>query len=74
MKLDDITLKNTKSDDMIIIAGDFNAQMGRDEQRSETCRYSFGKTCNNGAKLLNFAANHKLVAINTVFSHKKGTY
>lgn len=64
--------------DIKLVLGDFNAQVGReDEYTSITGKYSLHHITNdNGAKLIQFAASNNMRIRSTVFPHKdihKGT-
>jgi hypothetical protein len=58
--------------DIRIVIGDLNAQVGREEAFRPTIgRYSLHPESNeNGLKLINFAAAHKMVISSTVFRRK----
>lgn len=65
--------------DIKLVLGDFNAQVGReDEYTSITGKYSLHHITNdNGAKLIQFAASNNLRIRSTAFPHKdihKGTW
>jgi hypothetical protein len=58
--------------DIRIVIGDLNAQVGREEEfRPTTGRFSLHPVSNeNGLRLINFAAAHKMVISSTVFRRK----
>ena len=70
-KLDSLVRLNKSSRELLIVAGDFNAQLGARTNRPETGMNTVGRLCSNGERLLNLAAINRLVAVNTLFHHKK---
>lgn len=58
---------------MLILLGDFNAQVGTNRERWYPCigNQGIGKENGNGNRLLRFCMYNKLVITNTVFRHKK---
>ena len=47
----------------IIVMGDFNGQVGKENIKDNFCigKYSTGKKNNNGQRLLDFALQHKTI-------------
>ena len=61
------TLQNIPAHTFLVIAGDFNAQMGRD-----IANFSFHQETNrNGSKLNDLILEHELIASNTTFMKKR---
>lgn len=58
--------------DTIIIAGDYNAQVGKEECNSKVAgKYTIHeKTNDNGTRLCNFAASNGFIIASTKFNHK----
>jgi hypothetical protein len=55
----------------MIVIGDLNAQVGREEVfRSTIGRFSHRESNENGLKLINFAASHNMVINSTLFRRK----
>ena len=67
-------LRSSKSSDIIFLAGDLNAQLGRlDSSESELGGvYGLdGQRTDNGERLLHLCAEHKLFISSTAFRHKR---
>ena len=61
------------NNDIVILAGDWNAQLGPGDinTRHIIGRYGLGERCVNGERLLNFADFNRLVVASTMFQHKR---
>ncbi|XP_053332008.1 craniofacial development protein 2-like [Clarias gariepinus] len=73
---DDLTteLRRTPRHDLVILAGDFNAQIGPERQTFEHVIGPHGSaaaTKDNGMRLMTFCATHGMAIGNTYFAHKK---
>ena len=69
-----IELRRTPRHDFVILAGDFNAQIGPERQGFEHLIGPYGAamaTNENGTRLLTLCAAHGLAVENTYFSHKR---
>jgi exonuclease III len=66
-------LNQTPRRDMLVIAGDWNARVGQQEEATRHIigRFTLGQRCDNGERLMNFAALNHLVISNTRFQHPK---
>ena len=61
-----------RKDNIVIVVGDFNAQIGqKTNEQSYLGNYGLGKQNRNGRKLSFLMVEHNLVATNTHFKHKK---
>ena len=63
-----------KASDIVIVAGDFNAQVGRlsSSERNIGGRFSLDtRRTNNGERLLDFCSKHNLYLVSTNHRHKK---
>ncbi len=68
----ELAIEDTPKNDYLILAGDFNAQLGPPvHDRQETGHNSLGTLTDNGERLLFLASNHHLIVANTLFSHKR---
>lgn len=68
-----VLLQNAKRSDVIIIAGDFNAQLGRLNSSEKRFGGTFGVPANrtdNGDRLLQTCADYKLFVASTNFQHE----
>jgi len=60
------------SQDMLLMAGDFNAKIGQDTRSTGVGgKYGLGELNGNGERLLNFCQENDMVITNTLFSHHK---
>ena len=69
----DNTIKETPKKDLLIIQGDFNANVGKDAHiKWSACsgRVRIGHQNERGQRLLEFAEKHQLVIANTLYPHK----
>ena len=67
-------LRSAKQRDLVVLAGDINAQVGRIASSGKRLGSSFGIQTNrtdNGDRLLQLCTDHKLYLISTNFKHKK---
>ena len=65
-------VENVRQHDMLILMGDFNAKVGREDGiwREVMGAFGVGARNNNGQRLLEFCAEHRLSITNTGFKHK----
>ena len=63
-------LRKVSSKDHLVVGGDFNAQLGGTQSPS-VGRFTLGRTCLNGDRLLQLLHSHRLLATNTFYQHKK---
>lgn len=63
------TMEVIKSDEYLIIMGDFNAKVGRNRQDNISGQYGLGKRNERGDRLINFCTEHNLMITNTWFKH-----
>ena len=65
-------VENVRQHDMLLIMGDFNAKMGQEDGIWRDVMRAFGVVLrnDNGRRLLEFFAKHRLCVTNTVFKHK----
>ena len=66
-KLDTLLLDPTKTKDLVFIAVNLNAKVGKLENTTCLGRYSRGKTNNSGMILIEFCEAHSLFVSNTAF-------
>ena len=64
-------LEKVNNHDIVLVAGDLNAQVGNSECSAATGAYTVGRLCRNGEYLLNFAEANNFRLLNTFYSHKK---
>ena len=63
-------LEISQSQDIVFVAGDFNAKVGTDRLDSDVCgRYGLATLNERGERLLNFRRDHDLFITNTAFKH-----
>ena len=69
-KLDEVIDSTRKGTSLMIIAGDFNSEVGR-RNDDDTCigRYSSGERNENGQSMINFCEANDLLLSNTCFQH-----
>ena len=65
-------VRNVKRHDMLLLMGDFNAKVGQEDGiwRDVMGVFGIGTRNNNGQRLLEFCAEHRLCVTNTIFNHK----
>lgn len=65
-------LHRTPKHDMVIVMGDLNAKVGKDNTGKEACMgaHGIGQLNENGERLLDFCEINGLVVCNTIFAHK----
>ena len=72
----DKTLVGIKRSDIIVMMGDFNAQVGNNNQDTEHIMGRHGMPCDkeneNGLLLIELCGKHGLVIGSAVFPHKEG--
>ena len=61
------TLANVKSDEVLIVMGDFNAKVGSEKHSSIAGKHGLGKRNDRGTRLIHFCEEHKLSIMNTYF-------
>ena len=68
----DETIRRISKRNLLIIAGDFNAEVGRPSETYSECmgRYGKGEMNSNGQYLVEFALQNQLYITNTRFKHK----
>ena len=60
----------SQSQDIVLVAGDFNARVGSDSFFLEVCgRHGLGMQNDRGKRLLNFCRGHDLFVTSTAFKH-----
>ena len=66
------TLDDIPKKDIVIIAGDWNAKVGRDNNGWERVmgNFGYGNKNDRGEQLLEFALEHHLMICNTKFQQK----
>uniref|UniRef100_A0A8D8TK36 Craniofacial development protein 2 n=1 Tax=Cacopsylla melanoneura TaxID=428564 RepID=A0A8D8TK36_9HEMI len=64
-------MKQTKSRDITIVLGDFNAKVGESLQNECMGRFGLGERNDRGDRLLQFCQEHKMVLTNTLFKLPK---
>ena len=64
-------LKQNKSDDIVIILGDFNAKVGCTRPSDRVGSYGLGETNERGDVLITFCEQHKFSVVNTFFINPK---
>lgn len=59
--------------DILIVAGDWNAKTGPSDNSTRHIlgRFGLGERCENGSRLINFAAYNRMCVSNTRFQHPK---
>ena len=67
-----VVVENVRQHDMLILMGDFSAKVGREDGiwREVMGAFGVGARNNNGQRLLEFCAEHRLSITNTGFKHK----
>ena len=65
------TLRNIPSTDKLLLIGDFNARIGRENDKwpSVLGKYGIGKCNSNGELLLALCTEFDLIVTNTMFKH-----
>ena len=63
-------MKKTPKKDVLIILGDWNAQIGENANHLAAGKFGYGETSERGMKLLDFAESHQMVVANTLHRHK----
>ena len=65
-------IRSVKQHDMLLLMGDFNAKVGQDDGiwRDIMGVFGVGTRNNNGLRLLEMCAEHRLCVTNTIFNHK----
>ena len=68
----DSTIHRTPHDDKLIILGDFNARVGKDQHLWEGIlgRHGIGNMNSNGLRLLSLCSEHNMVVTNTLYQMK----
>ena len=68
-------LKQVKSNEILLILGDFNAKVGKEKFKDIAGQHGLGKRNKRGERLLNFCEEKKLIITNTFFQHhERRTY
>ena len=62
-------IAKTPKKDLIIVLGDWNAQIGEGINHSSTGKFGHGITTERGMILLDFAERQKMVVVNTLHRH-----
>ena len=67
------TIDRTPQRDLMLVAGDWNARTGPSDEFTQHIigKYTIGQRCDNGDRLVNFAALNRLVVTNTRFQHPR---
>ncbi|GFS27514.1 RNA-directed DNA polymerase from mobile element jockey-like, partial [Elysia marginata] len=65
------TLKQTKSSDVVIVMGDFNAKVGNTVMSKSIGRYGLGTSNERGEHMIQFCEQHDMSVINTHFKQPK---
>jgi len=65
------TLKQTKSDDIVFIIGDFNSKVGMNHTSDKAGKFSLGTTNERGEMLIDFCERNNYSIMNTFFKHPK---
>ena len=64
-------MKEVKSTDVLIILGDFNAKVGKENFQNIAGNYGLGKRNERGDRLLQFCIENNMIVTNTYFQHPK---
>ena len=64
-------MKYTKSGEITIVMGDWNAKVGQGGEYPVKGNFGLGDLNERGGRLLDFCRSHKLVVANTLFEHPK---
>ena len=67
----DMTIKQTKSSDIIILMGDFNAKVGTEAMSKVIGKEGLGETNERGERLIQYCEKHDLSIMNTMFKQPK---
>ena len=67
----EMAIKQTKSDDIVFVLGDFNAKVGNAGTSHCVGQFGLGKTNERGDTLIDFCEQHNLSIVNTFFKHPK---
>ena len=70
-KLDDLTRKYKNKSSLLIVAGDFNAEIGKSIDEKCVGRFPNGTRNENGNQLIEFSEKNDMILTNTCFDHKK---
>ena len=65
----EMALKQTKSDDIVFLLGDFNAKVGSTATSKSVGKYGLGKMNERGEMLIHFCEKHNMSIMNTMFKH-----
>ncbi|XP_023233867.1 craniofacial development protein 2-like [Centruroides sculpturatus] len=63
------SVEMAKSNDIIIVMGDFNAKVGNEKISECMGQYGLGKRNKRGDRLIQFCEENKLIITNTLFKH-----
>ena len=69
-------ISEAKSDEVLIVGGDFNAHIGADEDRPGTCgKYGLRVSNHSGTELLDWCQENSLCYVNSFYQHRRrGTW
>ena len=68
------TLKYTRSSEITMLMGDFNAKVGNMKEFSITGKYGIGVRNERGNRLVEFCKGKELTIMNTMYQHHVRTY
>ncbi|GFS21711.1 craniofacial development protein 2-like [Elysia marginata] len=67
----DMTIKQVKSSDILILMGDFNAKVGTTTISKSIGREGLGETNERGERFIQYCEKHELSIVNTLFIQPK---
>ena len=63
------TIKQVKSDDVIIVMGDMNAKVGNEQHSNIVGKFGLGSKNETGMRLIQFCEENNLILTNTWYQH-----